>query len=131
VTLDPRPSNAELLRRKAEREGRAIATAPVHDPYEGMNGTEKRRAVELEAMRRAGELAWWCYEGLKLRLAANTFYTPDFFLQRSDGTLEVEETKGHWEDDARVKIKVAARLYPFRFRALQPMKGGGWKVEEF
>jgi hypothetical protein len=37
---------------------------------------------------------------------------------------------GHWEDDARVKIKVAARLFPFRFFAFQWRKGE-WHREAF
>jgi hypothetical protein len=28
----------------------------------------------------------------------------------ADGQLQAHEVKGHWEDDARVKIKVAASL---------------------
>ena len=40
--------------------------------------------------------------------------------------------KGHWEDDARVKIKVAAAMFPFTFIAVfaAPKKdGGGWRFE--
>ena len=51
-----------------------------------------------------------------------------------DGALEMHEVKGHWMEDARVKMKVAADMYPFRFIAVQPIAkkaGGGWKVEVF
>ena len=48
----------------------------------------------------------------------------------ADGTLEVHEVKGHWVDDARVKIKVAADMYPFRFIAIKAA-GGNWQTEEF
>jgi hypothetical protein len=77
---------------------------------------------------------WYKFEGLKLRLADNTFYTPDFVVMAADGVLECHEVKGHWQDDARVKIKVAASLYPFRFFAVKKQtrkNGGGWDVEEF
>ena len=50
------------------------------------------------------------------------------------GTMEIHETKGHWEDDARVKIKVAATLFPFRFFAItqgRKEKKGQWIFEEF
>lgn len=100
----------------------------------GMNQTESAYGDTLFGRKALGEVAWYRYEGLKLRLADNTFYTPDFFVMLTDGTLEVHEVKGHWEDDARVKIKVAADQYPFRFLAVTavPKKhGGGWKVEEF
>jgi hypothetical protein len=46
----------------------------------------------------------------------------------------MREVKGHWEEDARVKIKVAASIYPFRFIAVTARArkdGGGWVLEEF
>ena len=49
---------------------------------------------------------------------------------RPDGAFEIHEVKGHWEDDARVKIKVAAELYPFKFIAARKVKGA-WLFEEF
>lgn len=53
----------------------------------------------------------------------------------ADRSLEIHETKGHWEDDARVKIKVAAEALPiFRFVALKRRSkkdGGGWSEEAF
>ena len=51
-----------------------------------------------------------------------------------DGILEMHEVKGFWQDDARVKIKVAASIYPFRFVAVKARAkkhGGGWEVENF
>ena len=69
-----------------------------------------------------------------LSLADNTFYTGDFAVQAADEVVEIHEVKGFWQDDARVKIKVAASLYPFRFFAVKPVAkkdGGGWKREEF
>ena len=98
------------------------------------NKTETAYGRELEMRRRVGEVAWYRFEGFKLRLADNTFYTPDYAVMLADGTLECHEVKGYWEDDARVKIKVAAEMYPFRFVAIQALpkkQGGGWKIEEF
>lgn len=100
----------------------------------GMNNTERAYSLHLDARKAAGEVAWYAYEGLKLRLADKTFYTPDFFVMLADGTLEVHEVKGHWEDDARVKIKVAAEMFPFQFVAAKPKlkrEGGGWAFESF
>ncbi|NBJ13316.1 DUF1064 domain-containing protein [Microvirga arsenatis] len=99
-----------------------------------MNKTEEAYAAHLELRRIAGEVAWYKFEAFKLRLADNTFLTVDFAVMLTDGTLEMHEVKGFWTDDARVKIKVAADLYPFRFIAAQVLpkkEGGGWKVEEF
>lgn len=99
-----------------------------------MNKTEARYAAHLALLQHAGEVLWWRFEGIKLRLADNTFYTPDFAVLASDAVMEIHEVKGFWEDDARVKIKVAADQYPFRFKAFkaeQIKRGGGWVSEEF
>ncbi|HBQ7141249.1 MULTISPECIES: DUF1064 domain-containing protein [Klebsiella pneumoniae complex] len=100
-----------------------------------MNKTETAYAQELELRKRYGEIAWYRFEGIKLRLADNTFYTPDFAVMLANGQLEMHEVKGGcWTDDARVKTKVAADQYPFRIigvTKLPAKAGGGWKVEEF
>lgn len=99
-----------------------------------LNKTEEAYAAHLALRQRAGEVAWFKFEGLKLRLADNTFYTPDFAVMLTDGALECHEVKGFWHDDARVKIKVAADLYPLRFiavKALPKKAGGGWSMEAF
>lgn len=99
-----------------------------------MNKTETAYAATLDQRRVAGEVAWYKFEGLKFRLADNTFYTPDFAVMLAGGALEAHEVKGFWQDDARAKIKIAADMYPLRFVAVQvvPKKaGGGWKLEEF
>lgn len=95
-----------------------------------MNQTESAYEQTLKLRLRSGEIAWYKFEGLKIRLADNTFYTPDFFVMLADGTLECHEVKGHWTDDARVKIKVAADMYPFKFIAIK-RKGAAWQTKEF
>jgi hypothetical protein len=103
-------------------------------PTGAMNKTEAAYANHLNQLQIAGEVLWHKFEGVKLRLADNTFYTPDFAVLTRDCVLELHEIKGFWEDDARVKIKVAASLYPFRFKALKPRAkkhGGGYDIEEF
>jgi hypothetical protein len=99
-----------------------------------MNKTEAAYAATLDARRYAGEVAWFKFEGVKLRLADNTFYTPDFAVMLANGALEMHEVKGFWQDDARAKIKIAADLYPMRFVAIRVQskkEGGGWASEEF
>lgn len=103
-------------------------------PIGAMNKTEEAYAAKLTEDLHAGRILWFKFEGIKLRLADNTFYTPDFFVMDSIGMLECHEVKGHWEDDARVKIKVAASLFPFSFYAIyakSKKNGGGWEIEAF
>ena len=99
-----------------------------------LNRTEARYAAHLVALQAAGEILWHRFEGLKLRLADATFYTPDFAVLAADGVMELHEVKGFWQDDARAKIKIAAAMFPFRFFAVKvkaKRDGGGWDVEEF
>ncbi|EOG7781622.1 DUF1064 domain-containing protein [Raoultella ornithinolytica] len=99
-----------------------------------MNKTEEAYCQHLELRKRYGEIVWYRFEGIKLRLADNTFYTPDFSVMLANGQMEMHEVKGYWTDDARVKTKVAADQYPFRvigITKLPAKAGGGWKVEEF
>ena len=95
-----------------------------------MNKTEAAYAAYLEMLKRAGEVADYRFEAVKLRLADKTFYTPDFVVLAPDGVLEMHEVKGFWEEDARVKIKVAAAQFPFRFLAITRDKGN-WSFESF
>ena len=98
------------------------------------NKTEASYGQHLELLKQAGEVLWYRFEGVKLRLADNTFYTPDYAVMQKDGQLELHEVKGFWQDDARVKIKVAADQYPLKFIAVTAKSkktGGGWAIEEF
>ncbi len=107
-----------------------IARGRVHDARE-MNRLEAAYALQLEARKIAGEIAWYRYEAVKLRLAAKTFLTVDFFVMLANGELEAHECKGFMEDDAAVKLKVAAAMYPFRFFLVRfPNKRTGWQIAE-
>ena len=100
-------------------------------PAGAMNKTEAAYDAVLAA---DPSIVWRKFEGMKLRLADNTFYTPDFAVMRAGGQIECHEVKGFWTDDARVKIKVAAALFPFVFVAVSKRAakdGGGWATEAF
>lgn len=119
----PPPQSAEvMLRAKARPEGPKAG---------GMNRTEQAYASHLDLRKLAGEVASYRWESLKFRLADRTWYAPDFVVVMADGLQEIHEVKGFWEDDARVKIKVFAELYPeYRVLAVQRVEGA-WKYEEF
>jgi hypothetical protein len=95
-----------------------------------MNKLEAAYAEKLREMQYSGEIVWFAFESIKFRLADKTFYTPDFMVMACDSTIEVHEVKGFWEDDARVKIKVAAETFPMKFKAIKREKGQ-WIYEEF
>lgn len=83
---------------------------PHHEPGR-MNKTEAAYSRHLEARKHLGEIIRWRFEPIKFRLADKTFYTPDFMVTCVDH-IEIHEVKGFMEEDANVKIKVAAELNP-------------------
>lgn len=101
------------------------------------NKLEAAYEARLQLQQQAGEVLWFRFEGMKFRLADNTFYTPDFNILLPDGSLEMHDTKGSraiFSDDAKVKIKVASSMYPFRFFAVFPKRkkdGGGFEFVEY
>lgn len=102
-----------------------------------MNRTEAEYGLLLEALLRAGDIEWYGFEAFNLKLADKTYFKPDFVVKRN-GLTEFHEVKakrrgsavGHFEDDARVKIKVAAAKFPYKFVAV--IRGDrDWETEEW
>lgn len=77
------------------------------------NKLESQYALHLNELLAAGEIIWWKFESIKLKLGPACFYTPDFLVMLPDGTLELHETKGFMQDDARVKLSTCKEMYPF------------------
>lgn len=109
----------------------AGAFALARLPADKMNKTEAAYAQHLDLQKAAGEILWWRREPMRLRLADGSYYKPDFGVVPRDCVFELHETKGFWREAARVRIKVAAELFPFKFIAIKRAKGGGWDREEF
>lgn len=119
---------------KMQLNSRVKCKTPVNGNFErdSMNRLEARYADYLDGLLHSGEIVFWRYESMKLILADRCSYLPDFFVVRADGTPEFHETKGFWRDDARVKVKMAAKLFPcFVFYGVQWDKKRGWLMELF
>ena len=99
-----------------------------------MNLTEQRYEDEvLTPGMIVGDVLWYAFEGIKLRLADNTFLTVDFAVLPRSGRLTMVDVKGAAaivQEDARVKMRVAADRYPFAFQLAFPEKGGGWTIKD-
>lgn len=81
-------------------------------------------------MRQQPAVAWIGVQNITLKLADDCRYTPDFAWVNLIGKFEFIEVKGFWRDDARVKIKVAARMFPWaKFKAVKRVKNE-WNFEE-
>jgi hypothetical protein len=52
------------------------------------------------------------YEEWTFRLGPDCRFTPDFWSQEEDDSITISEVKGHWKDDAKVKMRVACERYP-------------------
>jgi len=103
-----------------------------HEQY--ASKLERRYADHLRARQAAGEIRGWRHESLKFRLADKTWYTPDFQVINADWSITMIEVKGEkWMDDARVKTKVAAELFPeFHWAAVTWNRlQNCWDREEF
>lgn len=102
-----------------------------HTPGQ-MNNLERKYAAHLDTLKLAGDIKYWRFEELTLKLADGCRYTPDFWVVMPDETVEIHESKGFWRDDARTKIKcAAAKFHEFVFRGVQWSKKDGWTYERF
>lgn len=104
-----------------------------------MNKGEAQYAQVLEAEKRAGRITDYRFEGVKLRLADNTHLTMDFLVIDCDGFVQLHDVKALWshgkvgvQEDANIKIKVAASQYPyFQFLTAWKEKNGTWSKKTY
>lgn len=100
-----------------------------------LNQSEANYEAYLRALCQTGDILWFKFEGIRLILAQGCTYTPDFVVMLKDGTIELHEVKGSkalFRDDAKVKVKMAASLFPFRIKVVYPRrKMAGWDEEIF
>nr|WP_305123169.1 hypothetical protein [Roseomonas sp. GC11] len=70
------------------------------------------------------------YEALRLPYVQSHYYTPDFLLQKLDGSTMIVETKGYFPSDDRGRIKRALEANPgldFRMLFSNPLTKIGKK----
>ncbi len=108
----------------------AGAFARGRKPKNGMNKLEASYGAYLDVLKHSGDVLWWRFQPLKLRLADGAYFTPDFGVLMSNLAFELHETKGFWREAARVRIKIAAEQFPFKFIAIKKV-AGSWDREEF
>jgi len=106
-------------------------TAAELKKTQGVNKLEQKYAEHLQKLKLIGEIRNWNAQPTKLILAYRTTYTPDFRVLMNDDSIEYHETKGFMRDDAAVKLKVAAMLYPqFVFRLVKWDNKKGWNIKQ-
>jgi len=100
---------------------------PIRPEADRMNKLEARYARHLDLQVAHGDVESYLYGSIKFRLADRTWFTPDFVLWMKSGAIEVHETKGFMRDDANVKLKVFAEMYPEFTVVLVTLDRGDWR----
>lgn len=94
-----------------------------------MNKLEKQYSEHLDALKFAGEIKEWWWDALTLKFAKDTRYRSDFLVLTKTDHLEIHETKGFMEDDAWVKLKTVAAIFPFTVLLVKRVKSA-WVIKE-
>ena len=120
----------EYIQKKLEKLSRfysRIYRCEVILDEEKLNKTE---SAYLDELRCDPQYVAIHVQSLTLKLGDDCRYTPDFVTIDKEGKCKCHETKGFWRDDARVKIKAAARMYRWmEFVAVTKQKGD-WQYEQ-
>ena len=141
-------SEAELQAREARMSMPALShERPASAPKavgrfrvpRSMNKTEAQYDAHLAMRQRIGEILWRKFEGITLKLGEDCRFTADFAVMMADGRLELHDTKvihrgkarPHIEDDALVKLRMAAETFPLTIKAVWPLANGEWQEREF
>lgn len=111
-----------------------------------LNKTEQAYQGYLEGLKQAGIIKGYGVHRFTLKLAEECRYTPDFDVLELDDTISFHETKGGKRmtakdgsvyvipfamDDSKVKIRVAARTFPWlRFCVAYRDRKGPWLIDE-
>ena len=121
--IDPKLAErlaANVREKAAVTEGpRPKASLSTEPRDRGMNKTEARYADYLDALKCMGVLLWYAFETVKLRLADDMTYTPDFVILWADGGMSFVDVKAYWAkkgkpgitEDSLAKMKMAGEIY--------------------
>jgi len=92
-----------------------------------MNNWETAYSRHLDTLKFSGDIKDFRFEPMRLILAPKTTYLPDFMVILPDGSIEIHEVKGFMREDAVVKFKLAAHLFPFWTFIMVRKTKDGWQ----
>ena len=85
--------------------------------------------MDIESEKISGEIKWYGFEKIKLKIAKGCWYNIDFMVIDKDDTVKMIEVKGgHIWDDSIVKFKAVCELYPFIKFEMWQYKKKEWKL---
>jgi len=111
---------------------------PPKNPAIRMNKWETAYSQYLDARKFANEIRDYRFEPFKLILThgrpgvAEMSYKPDFLvvnwpsMKPEDDLFEIHEVKGFMREDAQLKLKMAAELFPYFVFVLVTREKGHW-----
>lgn len=127
---------AEILARmERNRKREAPAPEPAIEPdFTVSKSTDEARLNKTEraylALLRSFPYEWIGIQNITLKLADDLRFTPDFsFIHKGRFTL-VDVKGGYVREDAFIKIKTAARLFPWATFLIVKRVEGGWDHQE-
>lgn len=94
-----------------------------------MNGLERDHNARLLTLVAAGDVLWFAFNDVRLRIGVGAYFKPDFFVVYADGRIECHETKGFEREAALTRIKAAALRYPHIGFILVKSEGSSWGFE--
>jgi hypothetical protein len=105
---------------------RMLGITPSTDEA-NLNKTEKGYLDYLRRMRPQ----WIGVQCITLKLGHDCRYTPDFWALDDTGLRAIDVKGGHTWEDSLIKLRVAARLYPFIYFVIAKRKGLVWEHTPF
>ncbi len=112
---------------------RLITCAPYGTARNGRAFKSKWEAQyhqHLELLEKTKAIAWFGYECIRLRLADGAYFTADFPVLTTHGQLVMCEVKGFWREAAKLRVKVAAKEFPWLRIEVITKRDGQWVLLE-
>ena len=135
-------TDQQLAEYERERKGVAPLRSKKVLPRSEMNKGESVYKQWLEILQKGDLIIAWFFQSWTFKLASDCRYTPDFAVLRFPHQWTLVDVKGrkvkpdgsqtYWaEEDAKIKIKVAAKMFPmFRWVIAFPLQNGEWQEVE-
>jgi hypothetical protein len=130
------PCQTKISHSPASNDAPPKSPGGAHPPI--MNKTEIEYAQQLELQRLVGDILYWEFEKIKIRIGYRCWLNVDFFIQFADGHFEVHDTKGaqkrkngktyRAEDDAIVKARaLGSKQFPIPIYFVHKGDNGEWQ----